>query len=108
MTPAARRCLQELAADQDCDLTQNGICAYCGTRPVASRVVTELRWSAAVKPIWEGARTYAITEMGRRYLRRPELEQEYYAAVRDQRGAFTIDENDRIVPLPKPSRRARR
>jgi hypothetical protein len=102
MTPAARRTLEQLAADESCDLLQDGIHAYCGTRPVASRVVSELRWSSAIRPLVPsdepGPKYYTISDMGRHYLRRPELEQEYFAAVRAGRGPFTI-KDDRIVPL---------
>lgn len=103
MTPAARRILEELAADEDCDLVREGIRAYCGSRPVASRAVTELVWAAAIHSIHpddgSAAKYYGITDMGRRYLRRPELEREYYEWIKLRRGPFTIDKNDRIVPL---------
>jgi hypothetical protein len=102
MTPGARRILQELAADEHRDLIREGISAYCGARRVASRTVTALIWAAAICEVapsnGPGAKYYAITEMGRRYLRRPELEQEYYDAVRLRKGSFTI-KDDRIVPL---------
>lgn len=98
MTPAARRILEELAADDRRDLVRDGIEAYCGTRRVASRVVTELLWAAAIKEIWAGGKCYQITEMGRRYLRRPELEQEYYDAIRCGDGNFTI-RDDKLVRI---------
>lgn len=105
MTPGARRILEDLAADENCDLLREGIRAYCGNRPVASRCVTELVWAAAIHSVspqeGSGARYYAITSMGRCYLRRPELEQEYYEAVRVRGNRFTI-KDDRIAPLPNP------
>jgi hypothetical protein len=101
MTPAAKRILDDLVAGHD--LIREGIHAYCGPRRVASRTVTALVWAAAIREVapsdGPGSRYYEIAPMGRRYLRRPELEQEYYEAVRLQKGPFTIDENDRIVPL---------
>lgn len=100
MTPAARKILEDMAAGAD--LIREGIQAYCGDRRVASRTITALVWAAAIREIapsaGPGARYYAITEMGHRYLRRPELEQEYYEWMRLQRGPFTI-RDDRIVPL---------
>lgn len=102
MSPAARRILEELAADEHRDLIRDGIHAYCGPRPVASRTVSELVWCSAVQPVvpsdGPGARYYAITEMGRAFLRRPELEEEYRVAVMCGKGPFTI-EDDRIAPL---------
>jgi hypothetical protein len=104
MTPAARRILEDLVAGHD--LIREGIHAYCGMRRVASRTVTALVWAAAIHEVapsnGPGAKYYTITDMGRRYLRRPELEQEYYEAVRLQKGPFTI-KDDRIVPLEEPS-----
>jgi hypothetical protein len=100
MTPGARRILEELAADESCDLIREGIHAYCGRRRVASRTVTALVWSAAIREVapsnGPGAKYYAITEMGQRYLRRPELEREYYDAIRLRKGNFTI-KDDHLV-----------
>jgi hypothetical protein len=100
MTPGAKHILQELAASHHCDLIREGLDAYCGLRRIASRTVTDLVWSAAIREIapsiGPGAKYYAITEMGRRYLRRPELEQEYFDAIRLRKGKFTI-RNDHIV-----------
>lgn len=111
MSPAARRILDELAADEHCDLIRDGIHAYCGQRPVASRVVSELVWCSAVSPVvpsgGPGATYYAITNLGRAYRRRPELADEYRLAVMSGNGSFTI-KDDRIVPLdPEPARPSR-
>lgn len=101
MTPAARKILQDMVGGAD--LIRDGISAYCGDRAVASRTVTALVWSSAIHEVapsdGPGARYYEITDMGRRYLRRPELEQEYYEWVSLRRGSFTINANDQIVPL---------
>ena len=99
MTPGARRILQEMTNGSD--LIREGIHAYCGDRRVASRCVTELVWISAISevaPSESGAKYYSISSMGERYLRRPELEQEYVTWVRCQKGSFTI-KNDRIVPI---------
>lgn len=105
MTPAALRILEELAADETRDLIREGIRAYCGPRPVASRTVSELVWCSAVRPTvpsdGPGAKYYDITEMGHAYLRRPELADEYRLAVLAGKGPFTI-RDDRIVPLDSP------
>jgi hypothetical protein len=102
VTPAGRKILEDLVAGAD--LVRDGIHAYCGSRCVASRTVSALAWSAAIREVapsnGPGARYYTITEMGRRYLRRPELEQEYHEWVRLRRGSFTI-QDDRIVALEK-------
>jgi hypothetical protein len=103
MTPAGRCILDDLVAGHD--LIREGIHAYCGTRRVASRTVTALIWAAAIHEVapsnGPGAKYYTITPMGRRYLRRPELEQEYYKALRLQKGPFTI-KDDKIVFLEDP------
>lgn len=106
MTPGARKVLQELA-DNCCDLVREGIQAYCGQRRTTSRVVSELVGCSAVRPLIpgqeRGAVYYTISNMGRAYLRRPELEEEYRSAVMLRKGPFTIM-NDRIVLLHTPPR----
>lgn len=99
MTPSARRILQDM--ERGSDLIREGIIAYCGERRVASRAVSELVWSSAIREVFPSdgpARYYELSDMGRRYLRRPELEQEYYDWITSLRGPFTI-KDDRIVPL---------
>lgn len=101
LSRGAMRILKELADDEDCDLISEGIVAYCGSRPVAARVVHELVWSSAVEavaPSERGARYYMISNMGRCYLRRPELADEYREWIMCRRGSFTV-KDDRIVPL---------
>lgn len=100
LSPGAMRILYELDVDEHCDLVREGIHAYCGRRRVASRTVSELCWSAAVHSIIpdqeKGAKYYTITDMGRAYLRRPQLADEYRTWVMCGRGSFTV-KNDRIV-----------
>jgi hypothetical protein len=96
VTPAALRILKEL--DAGADLIRDGIHAYCGDRQVASRVVSELILCAGIRESVPGMKYYDITEMGRRFIRRPELANEYVTWVRCGRGPFTI-KDDRIVPL---------
>jgi hypothetical protein len=100
MTPGALRILNEMAAGAD--LVRDGIYAYCGDRPVASRCVTELVWAAAVKPIWDGDTAYQITEMGEHIRKRPALEQEYYDWIRRQQGPCYVDSSHRLRPLADP------
>lgn len=100
MTPGARKVLSELAADEDCDLVQEGVVAYCGDRRTTPRVVKELLWCLAISVSWnEGTSAiyYAINGTGRSILRRPELEQEIFAALGKKDFAFSI-KNDRVVP----------
>lgn len=101
MTPAARRILEDMKAGSD--LIREGIHAYCGQRRVASRTVSALVWSSAIKTETRepGCKYYSLTEMGECYLRRPELEQEYLDWVRMRKGSCTI-RDDQIVPLDEP------
>lgn len=81
MTPGARRVLDELAADEDCDLVQEGRVVYCGHRQTTCRVINELLGVMAItilsKDGFRSAFTiYGINDIGRSLLRRPELENE--------------------------------
>lgn len=100
MTPGARRVLEDLAADEECDLVQDGIRAYCGQRQTTPRVVMELLRTMAISRSWGegGATYYAINETGRALLRRPELEEELQAVLFGRGGSFSIV-NDRIVAI---------
>lgn len=99
MKPGARRVLQELADDDDCDLVTSGRLAYCGNRPTTLRVVNELLGCMAISISWKETETsiyYAINDTGRSLLRRPELEGEIYAAIGG--GPFSIID-DKIVHI---------
>lgn len=91
MTPGARRVLQELSDDEDCDLVTSGRLAYCGNRATTRRVVNELLGCMAISVSWKETETsvyYCINDTGRALLRRPELETEIAAAI--GRGPFSI------------------
>jgi hypothetical protein len=99
MTPGAKRVLQELAADEECDLIQEGNVVYCGNRQTTSRVVNELLSMMAVSILYrDGFRTpitnFGISDIGRSILRRPELEHELYASIRTGKPIRIV--NDRI------------
>ena len=100
MTPAARRTLEELASDEKCDLIRDGLHAYCGRRKVSTKTVSNLIRAVAIREVAPScggsARYYEITEMGRSYLRRPDLEWEYYDAILSRKGPFTV-KDDRLV-----------
>lgn len=81
MTRGARRVLEDLASDEDCDLVQEGWQVYCGNRKTTGRVVNELLNVMAIailsKDGFRSAFTiYGINDIGRALLRRPELEGE--------------------------------
>lgn len=102
MTPSARRTLQELADDDDCDLVQERGVAYCGDRRTTTRVIDELIRLTAIKVNWcdqsgGGYISYGINETGLALLRRPDLEQELQRAIA-ARAPFSII-NDRIEQL---------
>ena len=97
MTPGARRVLQELSNDEDCDLIQEGRLAYCGYRPTTPRIVYELLGCMAISISWKegtNATYYHINDTGRALLRRPELEREIAVAL--GKGPFSIID-DQIV-----------
>jgi hypothetical protein len=99
MTPGARRVLEELAADEECDLIQEGNVVYCGLRQTTSRVVNELLGMMAIEILYrDGFRTpitnFGISHIGHSLLRRPELEQELYIALLKRKPITII--NDRI------------
>jgi hypothetical protein len=48
MTPGARKVLAEIAADEDCDLLQEGRTVYCGNRQTTGRIVNELLGLTAI------------------------------------------------------------
>ncbi len=101
MTPGARRVLEELAADEDCDLAQEGRVVYCGTRQTTVRVVNELLEMLAISILYRDGfktafTTYGINDIGRSLLRRPELEDELRKAVyAKKRRPFSV-KDDRI------------
>lgn len=99
MTPGARKVLQELADDDDCDLVHSGRSSYCGNRPTTKRVINELLGCMAISVTWKETETsiyYGINDTGRSILRRPELEREIYASIGG--GPITII-NDKIVRI---------
>lgn len=100
MTPGATKVLQDMAADDNCDLVREGIAAWCGPRQTTARIVNELLGCVAISVLWkEGPATYyRINETGMSMLRRPELENEVKRALYSGNGAFTI-RDDRLVPM---------
>lgn len=102
MTPGAKRVLEDLRDDEECDLVAEGIYVYCGERQTTHKVLRELLWLTAVKVSWEtgGSIYYDINDTGLALLRRPELEPELQAAIGKaalkKTGPFSIV-NDRIV-----------
>lgn len=101
MTPGAKRVLEDLAKDDDCDLIQEGRHVYCGNRPTTPRVINELLSMMAVSILYtDGFKTkvtnYGINGTGRAILRRPELEDEIQRQIfsRDHRPFQIV--NDRI------------
>ncbi len=111
MTPGAKRVLDELAADEDIDLVQEGRYIYCGNRQTTASVVNELLSMLAISiTSHDGFQTkttyYGISDIGRSILRRPELEHELYASLPTGRAITII--NDRIesadvLSVPRPS-----
>jgi len=109
MTPGARRVLEELAADEDCDLVQEGRQVYCGNRKTTARVVNELLGLIAISILsQDGFRTaftiYGINDIGRALLRRPALEVELTREVyRKKRRPFQIsDDKIKYLDRAKP------
>lgn len=99
MTPGARRVLERLAADDDCDIAAERGVVYCGNQRTTQKVVHELLWLMAISVPYgnpdDSYCVYTINETGRSLLRRPELEAELKAAI--AKGApFTLA-NDQIV-----------
>lgn len=101
MTPGAKRVLQELAGDEECDLVQEGRAVYCGNRQTTSRVVNELLNILALSitsadGFQRKTTYYGINDIGRAILRRPELEIEIQRVMyAEERKPFSIV-NDRI------------
>ena len=106
MTPGAKRVLEDLVADEDCDLAQEGLAVYCGTRRTNVRVLKELLELVAVSITFgsgngllkeKGPTYFGINDTGRALLRRPELEDELRRALyATPRRPFSI-RNDRII-----------
>ena len=109
MTPGARRVLEELAADEECDLVQEGRTVYCGSRQTTSRVVNELLNLMALSitsadGFQQKITYYGINDIGHAILRRPELETEIRRAIyAKERKPFSIV-GDKIKFLSAPKR----
>lgn len=101
MTPGARRVLQDMIEDDECDLVVSGRLSYCGYRATTRRVVNELLGFMAISVSWQETESsiyYCVNDTGRAIIRRPDLANEVKAAVLGGKGAFTI-KNDKIVYL---------
>lgn len=98
MTPGALRVLKELIEDEDADVAAEGGVVFCGNRQTTARVLYELLRMTAVSVSWRDGDKftyYHINDTGRALVRRPELEQEIYDALRGGQ-AFTL-RDDRVV-----------
>lgn len=108
MSPGAKRILEELAADEECDLVQEGNQAYCGNRRTAVRTINQLLGLMAISILsQDGFRSaftiYGINDIGRSLLRRPELETELMLAIyAEKRKPFHVI-NDKLEFLPEPT-----
>jgi len=104
MNPGARRVLEDLAANEDCDLVQEGRHVYCGNRRTTGRVVNELLGIMAISILSkDGSRAaftiYGINDIGRAVLRRPELEAELMKEIYSKKRRPFQVVNDRIQHL---------
>lgn len=98
MTPGARRVLQDLVDDDECDLVREGREVWCGDRQTTHVVLNELLRLTAISVTWgDGDRLtyFGINETGRSLLRRPVLEDELIIAIMGHMPFSIID--DRVV-----------
>jgi hypothetical protein len=100
MTPGAKKVLEDMAADENCDLVQAGSQAWCGPRRTSPGVVKQLLGCLAISVSWNEGRAiyYRLNETGLAILRRPELEGEIKTTVTQNKGPFSI-KNDQIEYL---------
>lgn len=110
MTPALKSALSKLALDKidgyEPELVRDGRQCWLGFKRVPGRIIEEgLRYCAITLTSNDGAERYAISDIGRAILRRPELAQEVLTALVDRSSSFTV-KGDRIVRLdPAPQSR---
>lgn len=108
LTPALKSALAKLALPEidgyEPELVREGRRCWLGIERVPSRIVDEgLRYCAITLTSNDGTERYAISDIGRAILRRPELADEILTALMDRSGNFTVRE-DRIVNLEDPPR----
>ncbi len=102
MHSRAHQVLQRMAAlpegDDDAEILCEGLVCYLGHDRIHRSTVNELLRATAIRPAYDDAPYFVITETGQSIARRPELADDVFYQIMRGRGAFSVI-NDHLVRI---------